>query len=288
MINPINPIKYTKNIKETIIKIKPHFFSKPDTFEKSSSRLEKEVDKITKWENLSKIKVFKNLRTYEINKLIHKNKPRHTYELLATLSNYKPAYLTSSSKNLNFTKKITSNKNNPLDIVCTKVDGSYHSIILNKNLVLDVIKNNKDIYTHRLNIDKNSSINDIYKKLQEQFKKNLDDDILGITLGFPRKDSMIFALENKIKTYTDPNFIIDLRNDVAKYKQFLLKELDNSSIYKDTNLKNELKESINSITQIKPYGNISYRFINYNKNWTSNIDKQVKGFEENFLVETLL
>lgn len=75
---------------------------------------------------------------------------------------------------------------------------SWNRLFVNKNALFETIKNNKEIYTTRLGLPKRTPVKEIYKELTKVIHSKqgvLDDDLLGISLGFPRHDSMIFHLE---------------------------------------------------------------------------------------------
>lgn len=284
MISPIKPINA---VRETISSVQPKLKSLPDSFEHCKSFAEKEVEKFKAWGNFIKIKCLEHLNTFE--KIALKNTIENSYELdfYQTLFGTKPSCFISGTKNLGFLKKISlENKN--LEAINYKRHGFQHAIILNKESVNKIINENKDIFTDRLKLPENTPVGNIYSKLKTALKQSDYDELLGITLGFPRKDSIIFGLEQGVKKTKniDP---VELRKDVPKFKEEILEFLDSKDCpYKDSRLKEEIKEIINNISDIKPCNKKYYKYIKYTNDSDVVIDKSIKDFEENFTYDKLL
>ena len=140
--------------------------------------------------------------------------------------------------------------------------------VINKKAALENIHRNKDFYVQRFNLKKTASDEDIYKILTGENSplksRSSNDDVIGMIMGFPRKDNLIFQLERNAGIH--PN----LREDPQKYKEALLKELSSPNyIYSkfDDNFKKELEKAINSISNIKTGKNLGlpdqYAFVHY-------------------------
>ena len=125
------------------------------------------------------------------------------------------------------------------------------TIVINKKAAFENIQRNKDFYTQRLNLPKTASDDEIYKILtggNSPYKDRNNTDFIGMMLGFPRKDNLIFQLEG------DAGSNIALRKNPEKMKEVLLKELHSPNcVYAkfDDAFKKELEDAINSITSVK-------------------------------------
>ena len=143
-----------------------------------------------------------------------------------------------------------------------------NTFIFNKKATLENIEKNKKFYLQRLNLSKDASNEDIYKFLTGENSPLKNEkqscDLIGMLFGFPCKNSMIYKLESD----TGLNYIA--REDVAKYKQALIKHLHSPNcVYRDFDevFKKELEEAIKSITKIDHSKNSNlppgYTFTNY-------------------------
>lgn len=105
------------------------------------------------------------------------------------------------------------------------------AFVLNKNEVKKVIENNLELYQKRLNLNKNNTSDDIYTQLirEDGPLVQAPDDIMGLTLGYPKDNCIIFYLDEK----TGANL------DKQKMKDFLMSE---NSPYKD--MSDEFKNNI--------------------------------------------
>lgn len=171
---------------------------------------------------------------------------------LPTLTGHKPACIIGNNGNLEFISKIKDNPvyRNTFDF-CTNPSGSTY--VFNKEKVLEVIKNKKEIYTARLGLNKASSVEEVYNALMKNkteifgcTSKDKYHDIVGLTLGFPEKSTMMFQLENMA------NVDYVLRDNPSKYKEVLLKVLQGeNSPYKNLS-KSSFKELEKIIKEYKP------------------------------------
>lgn len=152
------------------------------------------------------------------------------------------------------------------NLICDYKYGAVN-FVFNKKAAFENIHRNKDFYTQRLNLAKTASEEEIYKILTGEnspLKNHNNCDFIGMIMGFPRKDNLVFKLE------WDAGLHPDLRKNPQKLKEALLKELNFSNcVYGkfDEPLKKELEGAIKSISSIKhrdelglPHG---YTFINY-------------------------
>jgi len=163
-----------------------------------------ELKKVRNWKNFSKLNLFKDMSTAEKKKLYADIMPvRDEKILFPTISGHKPACILLSFKG-DF-QALSKIKNKNLDFVHLKPEPysttsqCWRTFVLNKKEVLKVIERNKDIYTTRLDLPKNSSLEEIYSKLKPALESSSMHDLVGLTLGFPRKSSMIFQLERSGK-----------------------------------------------------------------------------------------
>lgn len=142
-------------------------------------------------------------------------------------------------------------KSPDFDMVLCKFEDWRGGLVINKKAAFENIQRNKDFYTQRLNLPQTASEDEIYKILTGEnspFKNRDNADVIGMMLGFPRKDNFIFQLER------DAGSNIALRENPEKMKEVLLKELHSPNcVYAkfDNAFKKELEDSINSITRVK-------------------------------------
>lgn len=121
-------------------------------------------------------------------------------------------------------------------LVTKRADGKTiripNTFIINKELTKQTIAENKELYTKRMGFKDGTNIDTIYKKLvgeDSPLKEiNGSDDIIGLTLGFPKIDSILFQLEKGIPNY------LQIRNRPYAQANFLQRELySGDSVYKD-------------------------------------------------------
>ncbi len=167
----------------------------------------------------------------------------------ATLKGDKPSSIVSlPGRDLEFLNKVnTRGGAGNFDFLHIPDESTPLCFVLNKNKVLEVIDRNKSFYTARLNLDANSSSEIIYEKLAGVLQKDYlaYHDLTGVTLGFSRKNSMIFELGRDIP----PDIA---RYDTQTYKTMLLDKLYSAdSPYKGLK-KSELDELANAIRSYSP------------------------------------
>lgn len=136
-------------------------------------------------------------------------------------------------------------------------------MIFNKSKMLETIESNKDFFLKRLNLPEKFSNEEIY----EAFISNdelLNDiaqvqDLIGISFGYPFKNTIIFQLERDSKM--DANNITKQRKNIEEYKKQLLNTLySNESKYAnfDETFKSEIARAINSINEVRESTNCCY------------------------------
>lgn len=249
-----------------------------------------EVIKALDKSNFNKIKIFEDLSSREKN-LVRKELVRsEAPEFFATLAGYKPATLAS---NVNGLSKIKNNTkfNEIYDVVDVGKDLTY---FINKKQLKEIIANNKDIYTLRMNLNKKTSVEEIYDTLIKDGDKYLNSfyggkntDLVGITLGFPRLNSLIFNLEGKVgKSGVDT---LKLREQPEMFKTKLLDVLNSpNSPYKnlDKSAKDELKKAIMSYQKSEGVDFKNYKFIKFvdEPKEFERISKNVEAFNKNFRI----
>lgn len=245
------------------------------------------VREALEYKNFSKIKYFKDLSFIQKFKSLNKLKRSNSADqFFATLNGNKPACF------LGVKDGVSHLKNNKdfladFDMICKNKD----CFIFNKKKLKEIISNNKEIYSLRLGIDKNAGVEEIYNNLIKSNTFNRDpalQDLLGITLGFPKYSSMMFNLESMANLH-----YFDRKNPV-KYKESLLEVLrGEKSPYKnlcETEFKN-LEKHIEAYTgKNLSFAKNYYRFINL-ANETgeiarieSEINKFLKDFSSNKFV----
>ena len=166
--------------------------------------------------------------------------------------------------------------------------------ILNKAGVLEVIERNKDIYTLRMGLAEDVAPNIIYEELINNKGRYLNShycssyqDIVGLTLGYPRYSSMVFQLEKM--------FGIDgvkQRGNPKLYKKMLLDVLyGEKSPYKnlDKNILNTLEDVIKSYKEIRKSENKYYEYVKFAEEplESQRINIAAEEFVDNFDVADL-
>lgn len=268
---------------------------------KIAGDLPKTLAKIDDFEVFKGLKMCKNLSLNEkelAHKILIKNGNKNIF--LGVLSGDKPASLLSAIT------RADDSINNPLDILKkldlgnniewvrannwnTETVNFFNEYMINKKCLSKIIKNNKNIYTSQLDIDKTSSVRKIYEALINYSKNNdgLPDDLLGISLGFPKYDSMIYHLEgiyNLRQERLSPDFTKKLLEvfykDDFPYKNIDKKTLENLM----KSIKNINQENLKDIAIKGSYSNGLYDFINFcdDTNELERISKMTTNFVQTF------
>ena len=204
--------------------------------------------------NYTRLSVLKDLSPDEI-KILYKSSYNDASCFFPTLTGHKPACILGDGQDLSFLTKIKDNAawGDKLDIVhLAKTNTTY---ILNKEKVLEVIQRNKDFYICRLGLPKESPLEDIYSYMLQHKDKVFNcccegnyQDIVGITLGFPRMSSILFQLEH----LTGSNSMFLLREDPAQYRKVLLSVLNNNKELYENLSPNEYNEIVQAIRNYVP------------------------------------
>ena len=175
----------------------------------------------------------------------------------------------------------------------------YNTYALNKKSVMQIIKQNKMIYTTRLGLKSDVKLSDIYQKLKEVLKasepwnREFHADLEGMTIGFPKYNSMIFELEHI-------GGISSLR-PTPGYKDKLLEILHSpTSPYINLSERefNLLVEKIKQMPQFKSFEELAqkgsynkgfYHFISFVEETQefARIEKSVNEFQNTFSVSNL-
>lgn len=183
-----------------------------------------------------------------------------------TIGGEKPAcILTATFKDLHFLEK--GKYNTDIDFVhlpphkYSLIRKCRNTYVLNRNEVFKVIDRNKEIYTNRLNLPEDSGIETIYEKLKQSLKLASGIyDIEGITLGFPKHNSMIHHLENVA------GITLKTRKNPEEFKRIILETLHSAdSPYKNLSEKEikDLEKTIGNIEYIQGTHNLIYDFVKY-------------------------
>ena len=255
-------------------------------------------------DNFNRIALLKGLSSEEIAILQKSMRCSDANCFFPTLTGHKPACIIGMGEDLSFLSRIKTK--NPLgskfDFVHLKELGNQ-TFVLNKEKVLEVISRNKDFYTARLGLSNNSSIDDIYNFML-QYKNQVFNctqtgkfnDIVGITLGFPKQSSMMFELERlcDLSNLKNIKYTDELRKKPSLYKKIMLETLNkNKELYKNLSVDeyNGLIRAIENYKPIKTKG-IADRYYQYVKlanepTEFARIDKSVEDFVRDFSVEKL-
>ncbi len=209
----------------------------------------------------------------------------------ATLKGDKPSSIISlPGRDLDFLGKVnTRGGTGNFDFLHIPDDSNPLCFVLNKNKVLEVINRNKSFYTTRLNLESNSSSETVYEKLVDVLQNDYlaYHDLTGVTLGFSRKNSMIFELGRDVSadiarfdTQTYKTMLLDkLYSADSPYKGFKQAELD------------ELADAIRSYSPDNRYlpHNGLYFFKDYvnEPEEFARIVRDSNNFEKNFKAKDL-
>lgn len=239
--------------------------------------LPEKLAKIDDFEVFKDLKMCKNLSMEEKQQAFEYINALGNREIfLATLNGNKPmSFLVSDFL------KADSSSFNPIDIL-KKLDlgdnfewfdagaltddkiKCFRSYFVNKKELAKIIENNKDIYTTRLNLKPHSGVSKIYNEL---FKKSeIPDDLLGLSLGFPRYDSIIFHLEatsnlrtNRLDSDFLEKILVALKNENSPYKNLPKSRLEAL----EKSIKNINQEHLKEIATKGSYHDGLYSFINF-------------------------
>jgi hypothetical protein len=292
---------------------------------KSSSLLNNDIIKINKlckiaqkenisksdgFDELKKLRVWDNFKNLEMNnsfseeesKILFKGIGMNNGEFFATLSGQKPSCIIGYDENLEFIEKLKNTKlGQNLDFAHVQINNGQfkNTYVFNKSELAKIIENNKSLYATRLNLPQNSSIDNIYKTFIEGLKngkissacsggENMQD-LVGISLGYPRTNSMIFNLER----VDDLNYL--LRNNNSKFKM-TIKDIFNSnkSPYKNLEKKDMdlIKKGIENINiessrNNGAYNTPIYSFVNFvdEPQELQRIEQNTLEFKNNFSIK---
>lgn len=153
--------------------------------------------------------------------------------------------------------------------------GVTNAFLLNPSEVKKVIDANYELYSNRMGME-GASIDDIYAKLiSEDSPLKLEEeypDLIGLTLGFPPANTLIYNLENQLKGFKLSD---RFKEDISEYKELLKAALySESSPYANMSdeFKADLATTIDSMKKVVRSGEAlygddktrsPYYFINY-------------------------
>jgi hypothetical protein len=269
------------------------------------SRVEQEIKNCYKKENFERIEFFKTLSPREKDYIIASGTKKsdgselqfvdtNTMQFFATLSGYKPAWYCAHGYNrrVDFSKiKLNSKIADKYDVIRLPKGGLY---FLNKNEVLKIIEENKDIYCAGQGLCQSESIENVYKKLLENLECGRIDQsskgeaLYGITLGYPRRSSLIFELENQLEGRRN-----DLRDNISLLKEKLLELLHSEkNPYKEypKEVLEMLEKHIKEMTSTGSGSENIYQCVTYG-NEEKAVNRMLeleKVFNENFKIEDLM
>lgn len=251
---------------------------------KSSRIVGESIENLKQLDNFNvfkDLKMCKNLSMAEKKQAFNVlSSPDNKNIFLAVLSGDKPMALMSERvvgggkagdaidilKKLNLGKNFEWVQGSSVEFANVSASNMY---FVNRKEFAKVIERNKDIYCSILNLSPSSSIKKIYSSLLESTKSNnnvMRDDLLGISLGFPRYDSMIYHLEqqnNLLRDRTSKEFIDKLlkalKSENSPYKNLSterLQDLENA-------IKNINRKNLEEIAIKGSYHDGLFSFINY-------------------------
>lgn len=225
---------------------------------------------ITAYCNLEKMPILKNLSNDEIDKFRRELLEWNPHVFFATIAGCKPASINWAENSVEYLNKIKKDPIFAENYNLLWCDENYTTFFLfNKKETLKTISRNKEIYTSRLNLEKNTSVEEIYNIITEPSKNILFnsfayEDLLGITLGYPKNSSLLYVLESSIDK---DGFLINYR---TKHKRkYFIKMLatlysPNSILQNlDTKAKTELEHNIRSTKSQRFSGYNLYTFVNF-------------------------
>ena len=211
---------------------------------------------------------------------------------MALLAEYKP-YNVPGDSSLGILKKLDLGKNFEwFDARFFEISGNraWSLYFVNKSKTLETIARNKEIYTTGLGLSSNTSKKDVYKTLFDLCKKNegvMPDDLLGITLGFPKYDTLIFNLEGTGKICSQrmsPDYskmlLEVLKSDVSPYKNLSKTEMNAL----ENAIKNITQQKLKDIAMKGSYHDGLYAFINFcdDPKELQRVSNSTKNFKQTF------
>lgn len=290
MLSPVNNTN-KNNINFTSNHLSQHRAAMFQKFFSSNPEF-KELNSVLK---LNKLPLFKDLCFFDVIRF-KKYFLKDLYSdgirvFFSTIEGKKPAGLMSAGDRMKYLNHVIYP--NKIDLIHLPseyngfFDRTYRAYILNREEVYKVIENNKDIYINRLGLSPENSTEHTYKVLKKALKDGVNrkgediSDIIGITLGFPPKNSMIFHMEKCA------GIDIDTRKNIPEFKAKLLAFFDDKN-FPYTNLSEKdllaLRKNIESIKEIKSFHNAIYDFVQYIdepeaiKNIMQATESYIKGF----------
>lgn len=257
-IHPSSPNVSARSIKtpfNTDVFEKTPVFQKLTPKEINSFNEQVDILKSNNFEGLDLVKVasnedkvnLKNDLIQEINWGSHTTLDDESNDFSLMATGNKPSFLTSGIS------QQTANlfKSNGYDVVkkefYIKNRKIVNTLILDKKNVKKVIENNLDLYQKRLNLSKYATVDKIYNTIISKKNPLLEkekDDLLGLTLGFPRDNSILYNLHHLInkkgKEFNNENFKDIFTSNDSPYKNFskdfkkhVLEQIDNMKLTED-------------------------------------------------------
>ena len=254
-------------------------------------------------DNFNRIALLKGLSSEEIA-ILQKSADMDANCFFPTLTGHKPACIIGRGEDLSFLSKIKTKNSlgNNFDFVHLK-ELNNQTFVLNKEKTLEIISRNKDFYTARLGLGNNSSIDDIYNFMLQHKNQVFNctqtgkfNDLVGITLGFPKQSSMMYQLEIlcDVSNLKNIKYVAELRKNPTLYKKIMLETLNkNKELYKNLSVDeyNGLVKAIENYKPIKTEG-IADRYYQYVKladepTEFARINNSVDDFIKDFSIEKL-
>ena len=189
-------------------------------------------------------------------------------QFLMTAVGEKPSCWITCDKSVDISKLNNGDFDVVWEAIQFELDGKEcgNMFVFNKKEVAKLIEENYEIYQKRLGLPEGISVSYIYKELVDKLRNNSVEvhDLMGITLGFGRENSLIFTLEDYIQ-----DFHPDMRKDLKSYKTALIEALySENSPYRDFDdaFKAGLVENINAIKGSEDTGVEGYYLVDYMQN----------------------
>lgn len=122
------------------------------------------------------------------------------FALMATGN--KPAVWTSTASTKKLRELASKIKSDKYDIIFANGKDTG-ALILDKKLVKNIIKENSEVFRRRLNLKDTSTVDDIYTAFTDPNNSStalngeFNSDLLGLTLGFPKNDTLLWNIKKK-------------------------------------------------------------------------------------------
>lgn len=219
--------------------------------------------------NLREMSALKNLSDNNISLLknVFIESIADANAFFSTISGIKPAaIITSFAGNMEFLNNIPN-----FDFIHERKYGYNNSFIINKKAVMQIIEKNKGIFTSRLNLAPETPTEVVYRVNRNNLFNRANHDLIGITLGYPPIDCMIFQL----------GIFSGLNKQKTPLSHYLLHKLyAQDSVYKnlDKETFEQLDRAIRNLKKPKVSRYLSHVYMQY-----TGKNKEIAARDESYL-----